>query len=236
MPTIQPVRKVALAILAGPIKYWWDDNWDTPEHWHYDAWREALSAGLVADGSFLVYRPHHAYKGTWTERGQSVNDAALKAADVVIDMTPPGIPSEGTVSEIKQASSSGAVIVQAPPPATQQEFNAAIKTLIDHLATLGIHRDMVDQDEVLECIAWEPGRDWLVKALTDHYGLHVQRLPFHTDDGGYSVVDAYGVFHFKSYGFLEYFLAEDFSLEDRKAQRLEVSRLLKIEILSDTWN
>lgn len=170
--------RVAMAILAGPIKYWWDDNWDTPAHWHYDAWREALSQALVDAGVYLVYRPHHAFKGTWTERGQVVNDAALQAADLVIDMTPPGVPSEGTDSEILQASSYGAIIVQAPPPAHERDFTQSLRQLVEYLATLGVHRPMVDQSRVLECIGWLPGREWMFTGLAHAYDKHVIRLHY----------------------------------------------------------
>lgn len=189
MPTTQAIRKVAMVFLAGPIKHWWDENWETPEHWHYDDWREALSAGLVAARGYLVYRPHHAQKGDWTERAQVVNDAALAASDIIIDMTPPGIPSEGTVSEIKQASSHGTIIVQAPPPESNEDFDGAIRFLLGQLEALGAHRDMVDQEEVLECIGWQPGREWMVRALAQHYEGCIFRIHYQEDDGSTIVED-----------------------------------------------
>jgi hypothetical protein len=218
----QTVRKVAMVILAGPIKHWWDDNWDTPEHWHYDAWREALNKGLVADGHYLVYRPHHAYKGTWTERGQVVNDAALAACDLVIDMTPPGVPSEGTVSEIKQASSSGALIVQAPPPGREEDFVTAIAALIEELEALGVHRDMVDQEEVIECISWLPGREWLFQALHKRYLGHPTRIHHLSENNELVVEDAW-----------DYFATDDSWVITRSPLDVWVpfERVLKIEVL-----
>lgn len=183
-------RKVALVILAGPIKFWWDDNWDTPAHWHYDKWRETLSAALVQAGIYLVYRPHHAFKGAWTERGQVVNDAVLKAADVFMDMTPPGVPSEGTDSEREQASANGAIIVPAPPPATEDAFDDAIVELLKQLEALGVHRQIVEQVKVIECIGWAEGRTWLFESLINHYHGHVFRLHFQDASGRLAVEDA----------------------------------------------
>lgn len=176
MPTRQDIRKVAIVFLAGPIKFWWNENWETDAHWHYDAWREALRAALIADGSYLTIAPWQMCKGTWTERAQALNDAGLAISDVILDLTPPGVPSEGTVSEIKQASSNGKIIILAPPPARREDFTSAINKLIKELEALGTQRDMVDQEEVLECIGWQEGREWLFEALAARYEGHVFRV------------------------------------------------------------
>jgi hypothetical protein len=31
-----------LVIVVGPIEYWWEERWGTPEHAQYVAWREAV--------------------------------------------------------------------------------------------------------------------------------------------------------------------------------------------------
>jgi len=88
-------------VIIGPIKHWWDENWDTQEHWLYEADRNLLSKVLVNRG-YLVYRPHEAFKGPWVEAAQAVNDVAIRRADLVINITPYGIPSEGTDEEMRQ--------------------------------------------------------------------------------------------------------------------------------------
>ena len=182
-------QSVSMVILGGPIKHWWDENWDTPEHWHYDAWREALSGGFVQDGSFLVYRPHHAFKGTWTERAQAVNDAAIRSSDAFVDMTPAGVPSEGTDSEKLQASSNGAIIVPAPPPEQKGDFDDAIGDLIQRMKAMGIHRKMVKQEPVVECVGWNQRREGMFTWLTEEYAGHVIRLHYIDIENGFQVKD-----------------------------------------------
>jgi hypothetical protein len=229
MPTTQAVRTVAKVILAGPIKYWWNENWDLPLHWHYDAWREAVNAGLVADGHYLVYRPHHAWKGSWTEEAQAVNDAALAICDVFIDMTPPGIPSEGTVSEGKQVSSRrGAFIVEAPPPEKREDFDEGVRSLIAQMDALGVHRDMVDQYEVLECISWQPGRRWLIRGLIAEYEGHVFRVHYRNRDGEHRVLDANRIYEHQS-GELHF-------AGKLRSDRVPYEQLAKIEVLPRSYD
>lgn len=108
-------------MLVGPIKAWWDE-FGSPRHEEFANWRKLLSDALVEHGH-LVYRPHEAWKGEWEKNGgehaaQLVNDAAILAADVIINMTPPGVPSKGTDDEAAYAARYGKVMVPAPPPTT----------------------------------------------------------------------------------------------------------------------
>lgn len=104
-----PQDGVKMIILAGAIKHWWDENWDTPEHWEYAEWRHEASAALVAAG-YLVYRPHEAFKGTWSERAQQVNDAAIEAADLMLILSSEDTPSEGTDAEAEYAKAVGTLV------------------------------------------------------------------------------------------------------------------------------
>jgi hypothetical protein len=103
-----------IVALIGPIKHWWD-CWDSQEHKQYLLWRQALSEALVDEGH-LVYRPHEAFKGQWNEAAQRVNDMALATADVVVNMTPYGVPSYGTDDEIDYARRYNVTVVNAGPP------------------------------------------------------------------------------------------------------------------------
>ncbi|MHA3701406.1 hypothetical protein ACXR2U_04420 [Jatrophihabitans sp. YIM 134969] len=104
-----PVR----VMLAGPIKHWWVE-WESPRHVEYTTWRDAVRVALVKDGC-LVYSPHRAWQGAWHEAAQSVNDAAIDMADVMIDLTPPGVPADGTAAECAEAERVGTPVVAAPP-------------------------------------------------------------------------------------------------------------------------
>lgn len=114
-------------MLAGPIKAWWD-CWDSPDHKHYVKWREFLSQSLVEEGH-LVYRPHEAWKGNWSESAQAVNDSAIYNVDVVINLTPPGVPSAGTDLEMHLCEYlNKPVIYAAPPPrSTSSIWTLSIK-------------------------------------------------------------------------------------------------------------
>lgn len=100
--------------LAGPIDYWWNENWGTPAHEDYKLWRQTLNNLLVESGH-LVYRPHEAMKGAWDEAMQEVNNAALRLCDVVIYMTPLGVPAYGTRDECEYAAIIGKPVLWAPP-------------------------------------------------------------------------------------------------------------------------
>lgn len=106
--------------LCGPIGYWWDENWNTPQHWRYVEWRDLASRALV-DAGHLVYRPHEAFKGAWDANdgdalAQHVNNAAILASDVIFDLTPDGIPSPGTDVERALCRDHSKVVIVAPPP------------------------------------------------------------------------------------------------------------------------
>lgn len=219
--------KVAMVILAGPIKHWWDDNWDTPEHWHYYAWREFLSTRLVDSHGYLVYRPHHAFKGDWTERGQGVNDTALISADVVINMTPPGVPSDGTDGEVLLASGHGAIIVNAPPPLERSDFETGFQQLLAELETLGVRKDVIEQEKIIESLGYLPGREWLFRALFWTYYNQVARL-HHLDERGHRTVSHATRVVFGKDGVLRYYPDQGGRL------LLPADQLLKVEILDRT--
>lgn len=112
---INPEYRSLIVFLGGPIKHWWDENWMTPEHLRYDEWRIKVEEACIAAG-FLVYKPFTAWKGTWNEQAQAVNDAVIGVVDVFIDLTPPGVPSNGTTAERKLAKKLGVDIFDCPPP------------------------------------------------------------------------------------------------------------------------
>ena len=105
--------------LAGPIEYWWDTPED-PHRFHshaarvYRQHRDELRDHLVSEG-YLVYSPHTAFKGDWNEKMQPVNDYVLGLCDIVVDMSPPGIPGKGTEHELALAKSLGKEIWTIPP-------------------------------------------------------------------------------------------------------------------------
>lgn len=132
-------------MLAGPIKAWWDE-WGSPRHQQYVAWRELLSGALV-DAGHLVYRPHEAWKGEWElnqgdASAQRVNDEAIRVCDVIIDLTPPGVPSEGTLEELRLCDDLCKTVIQAPPPKSGDlrvlgDLVAALQTLKPYLVRSG---------------------------------------------------------------------------------------------------
>lgn len=100
--------------LAGPIDYWWNENWESPAHIEYVEWRKTVNKMLVEAGH-LVYRPHEAIKGAWDESMQAVNDLAISLCDVFVYLTPPNVPAYGTEAERKQAEARGLEVLHAPP-------------------------------------------------------------------------------------------------------------------------
>lgn len=134
-----------LVFLAGAIKWWWqatclrcghwdephymegqycpaqpDQNhdlyvwWDSPEHRQYVAWRSYVRTRLIKAG-YLTYAPHEAFKGTWSDRAQAVNNAGIAAADVMLVLSPPNIATLGTDVEVEYARRVGTTIRHAPP-------------------------------------------------------------------------------------------------------------------------
>ena len=126
LPTSEPL----VVMLAGPIKIWWEDGmWDGETHRVYTLWRDAVRVACVKAG-FLVYSPHRAWQGAWSERAQHVNDAAIEAADVLIDLTPPNTVADGTIAEVEYAHRVGTAVVPSPPGDA-----AALERLLAHLAS-----------------------------------------------------------------------------------------------------
>ncbi len=119
---------VAMKIfLAGPVDYWWNENWESPQHIQYMKWRDYISK-LMVEAGHLVYHPHRAWKGAWDESAQAVNDAALDVCDEFVYLTPLDVPAYGTMAEKIKFQSSGKPCHHAPPGSTEQ-----IKHLIQRL-------------------------------------------------------------------------------------------------------
>jgi hypothetical protein len=125
----------------GPVAYWWDTDdykhWDLPEHWHYVAWREALNDALVEHGC-LVYRHWEAFKGTWNDKMQGINNIVLDNVDIVINMCPDYAWSDGTAEEVARLKETGRenILIQGPPPKTKEEFPWRIKEILEELDNL----------------------------------------------------------------------------------------------------
>lgn len=120
-----------VVMLCGPIAHWWDENWETKEHWDYVAWRNFLSDELVKAG-YLVYRPHEAFKGTWNNKMQGVNNYVLNLCDFILNLNP-GVPSDGTDEELIECVRLDKIVIDAPPPAKYLWFNALYE-LLDQLS------------------------------------------------------------------------------------------------------
>lgn len=99
--------------LCGPIKAWWSE-WDSPRHQVYTAWRDAVRVALVHAGC-AVYSPHRAIQGSWNEKLQEINDAAIKVSNMIVVLTPPDIPADGTLNEIKVAQDANVPVYYCPP-------------------------------------------------------------------------------------------------------------------------
>ncbi len=102
-----------IVTLVGPIKVWWSE-WDSPRHQQYTQWRDAVRIALVKSG-VAVYSPHRAIQGSWNEKLQDINNAAIVASDYIVVLTPPGVPADGTAAEIEYANKHGIKTVGAPP-------------------------------------------------------------------------------------------------------------------------
>lgn len=100
--------------LAGPIDFWWNENWETPAHIEYMEWRDSVKTRFVEAGH-VVYLPHQAIKGAWDESMQVINDTAIKVCDIFVYMTPRGVPAYGTAKEKEFAEIIGKRVFWAPP-------------------------------------------------------------------------------------------------------------------------
>lgn len=99
--------------IVGPIKIWWTE-WDSERHKAYTEWRDAVRVALVKAGC-AVYSPHRAIQGSWNEKLQLINDAAIKASDLIVVLTPPGVPADGTEGEMMVAKDNGVLMHMCPP-------------------------------------------------------------------------------------------------------------------------
>ena len=113
MPPRPGTADAKIIFLAGAVAHWWDDNWDTPQHYEYMKWREDVRTALIA-GGYLTYAHYEAFKGTWNPRAQAVNSAALGQADLMLILTGEDIPSPGTDEEVKVAEHYGVPILRVP--------------------------------------------------------------------------------------------------------------------------
>jgi hypothetical protein len=102
-----------IVTLVGPIKVWWSE-WDSPRHKVYTEWRDAVRVALVKAGC-AVYSPHRAIQGSWNEKLQHINDIAIKVSDLVVVLTPPGVPADGTADEMRVATEHGVTMYMCPP-------------------------------------------------------------------------------------------------------------------------
>ena len=144
---VDPDYKALIVFLGGPIKHWWDENWMTSEHFRYDEWRSKVEDACIAAG-FLVYKPYTAWKGTWNEEAQELNDAVIRVIDVFIDMSPPGVPSKGTAEEKILAKELGTQIVEVGPPAIWADDDEVLNDLTEVLTEMADEKNhpMVKED------------------------------------------------------------------------------------------
>lgn len=126
-----------VVMIIGPVAYWWDTDeykhWDLPEHWHYVEWRDRVCNALIEAG-YLTYRHWEAFKGTWNNRMQEVNNFVLDRSDFIINIKPEYAWSEGTDEEVQRAQDTGKLVFNYPPPKTKEEFTWRIKEMLDELA------------------------------------------------------------------------------------------------------
>lgn len=125
-----------VVMILGPVAYWWDtdeyQHWDLPEHWHYVKWREHVNDALIEAG-YLVYRHWEAFKGTWNDKMQEVNNFVLDRVDFIINIRPEYAWSVGTDEELERCAKTNREVLYTPPPKTQEEFSWAIKELLEQL-------------------------------------------------------------------------------------------------------
>lgn len=129
--------KAPKVMIVGPVAYWWDtdeyQHWNLPEHGHYVAWRQRVNDALVEAG-YLVYRHWEAFKGTWNDDMQDVNNYVLSKSDFVVNIKPDYAWSVGTDEEMIECARLSKPCIDAPPPSTEAEFSWAIKELLEKLA------------------------------------------------------------------------------------------------------
>lgn len=94
--------------------------WGTDEHTEYVNHRDYVRRALIQE-RFLTYAPHEAFKGTWSEAAQAVNDAGIAASDVMLVLSPPKIPTYGTDDEVAYARRVETPVIYVPPGSAQTE-------------------------------------------------------------------------------------------------------------------
>jgi hypothetical protein len=111
---------------------WTRNLWGGPEHTAYKQWRKDVNDLLIAE-KYLVYRPHEAFKGVWTEEAQAVNDVGIYVSKVMLVLSPPNIPTEGTDAEVEIARGYGKPVIYAPPGTDPVLLKALIEEEISAL-------------------------------------------------------------------------------------------------------
>lgn len=125
LPNGVPLR----VCLIGPIKTWWG-RMESTEYSLYSGWRDTVRAVLIREGC-LVYSPHRAWSGAWHESAQKVNDAAIKEADLVVNVGPVGVEATGTDAEIAVANANNIPVLRLPEPGAN-----SVKQLVEYLRNL----------------------------------------------------------------------------------------------------
>lgn len=121
-------RHVPIIFIAGPIKHWWT-CWGSPEHERYLQQRSAVRAQLIDDG-YLTYAAWDAIKGTWDERAQAINDTAIRTSDLMLDLTPTGIPAHGTGDEVRLAIRENVPVLRVLPEWSISELRRVVRLMV----------------------------------------------------------------------------------------------------------
>lgn len=197
-------------MIVGPIRYWWGNKprrfrrgkrpaWNSPEHLIYVAWREYLSQYLWKRTGYTSYRADKAIKGPWDERFQAVNDAPLAVAGALVNLCPPGIPSDGISGEIQQAAALEKPVLPAPPPDVRKyprlvprplrqllwlsAFARAAQAVVVDLDRLELFRPAVMQAQVLHTLIVKPDSAYAVPALIETYRDNDIRVHYRSRSG-----------------------------------------------------
>jgi hypothetical protein len=109
--------------------------WNSPEFRLYTMWREEVRSALIAKG-YLTYAPWMAFKGTWDERAQAINNSVIDVADAVVVLSPNYAITEGTDEERKYAISRRKYIFELPPDKEPWKRQQALIGLLETLGSL----------------------------------------------------------------------------------------------------
>lgn len=121
-------REPPMIFLAGPIKHWWT-CWGSYEHKRYIGFRDLVRHELIKAG-YLTYAPWDAIKGTWNPRAQAINDAAIAASDLLLVLTPTGVPADGTEDESDYARRVQTPQLWVPMPLNVRQFLSEVDDLV----------------------------------------------------------------------------------------------------------